>query len=62
MIKFNEWVKLKENMWGNIPVKGRKPSDGPSGANGGMQGVAPQQQAPMGQKMMKKKMEKKMEK
>ena len=58
MIKFNEWVKLKENMWGNIPVKGRKPSDGAGGA--GMQGVAPQQGA-MGQKMMKK-MEKKMEK
>ena len=55
MIKFIDWVKLQENLWGNIPVKGKKPSDGPNGS-GQMQA------APTGQPMqsqMNKKMKKK---
>lgn len=59
-MKFKEWMQIKENLWGNIPVKTRKPSDGPPGASGaGMQAPA---QAAMQPKMMKEKMKKKMEK
>jgi hypothetical protein len=55
LLNFKEW--LSENMWGNIPVKGRKPSDGPPGAKSasGMTSSMPQQQQqPMNSKMKKK--------
>ncbi len=47
MKTFKEWIKLKENIWGNIPAKTRKPSDGWQ-KTGGAGGYAPQV------KMMKK--------
>lgn len=52
-LKFNEWLKLKENLWGNIPCKGRKPSDGPVGGVTSS-GTPSQSSAPMQQKMKKK--------
>ena len=54
---FKEFLKL-ENLWGNVPVKGRKPSDGHGGggAGAGAGGVMP------AAGMMKKKMKKKMKK
>jgi hypothetical protein len=48
MITFKEFLSIRENLWGNIPVKGRKPSDGLSSKNN----VVPMN------KMMKKKMKK----
>lgn len=59
MSKFKEWIlkrdqALYENMWGNIPCKGRKPSDGRGGRGGSMGGGMMQQQQPMQQKMKKK--------
>ena len=52
---FKEFLKL-ENLWGNVPVKGRKPSDGHGGGGAGAGGVMP------AAGMMKKKMKKKMKK
>ena len=49
MKSFKEWVKLRENIWGNIPSKTRKPSDGWQ-KNNASAGYVPQV------KMMKKKM------
>ncbi|RDJ35545.1 MAG: hypothetical protein DWQ19_12065 [Crenarchaeota archaeon] len=59
-MNFKEWLKLQENMWGEIPSKRRKPSDGWGGGNSNAP-MMPQQ--PQGNpKMMKKKMKKKMRK
>lgn len=57
MMTFKEFLKL-ENLWGNVPVKGRKPSDGHGGGGGG--GAAGGVMPAAG--MMKKKMKKKMKK
>jgi hypothetical protein len=59
-MNFKDWFKeqgFAENMWGNIPCKTRKPSDGWGGNKGGAGAAMPAQQmgAP---KMMKKKMKK----
>jgi hypothetical protein len=57
MLNFKEWLK-NENMWGNVPCKTRKPSDGWVGkqsySSNGSGGTAA---APM-QKNMKKNMKK----
>jgi hypothetical protein len=48
-LNFKEWL-MQENLWGNIPVKGRKPSDGWNKPSAGpMPGAMPS-----GPKMMKK--------
>jgi hypothetical protein len=58
MLNFKEWLK-NENMWGNVPCKTRKPSDGwvgkqsySSNGSGGTAAAAPMQ------KNMKKNMKK----
>ena len=59
MMTFKEFLKL-ENLWGNVPVKGRKPSDGHGGGGGDVGGAMPAAMPAAG--MMKKKMKKKMKK
>ena len=56
MMRFKEFLKL-ENLWGNIPVKGKKPSDGHGG--GGAAAGAAGGAMPAAGMMMKKKMKKK---
>lgn len=51
-LEFDKWLELKENLWGNIPCKGRKPSDGPVGGTPSSGTPTPMQQK------MKKKMKK----
>ncbi len=68
MISFKEFIS-NENLWGQIPVQGRKPSDGRGGytlsQNTGNQGssspgINPLENKPpeAGPKMMRKKMRK----
>ncbi len=49
-MNFKEWFLAQENMWGNTPAKGRKPSDGWRGKPGMSAGAMPAS----GPKMMKK--------
>lgn len=60
MKKFREWVSQKdstlyENLWGNIPSKSRKPSDGWTTKAAPMQMPGMQPMAPKMMKKMKKK-------
>ena len=57
---FKNWLKTQdgftENMWGNIPCKTRKPSDGWKGKPGGGagMGMGAMQQGQMQPQMMRK--------
>jgi hypothetical protein len=55
MISFQNWLKLKENLWGNVPVKGRKPSDGIPGKGNSNSTPSPQGATSSQPKMMKQK-------
>lgn len=54
LLNFKEWLVLHENMWGNIPVKGRKPSDGPPGVKPATGMPDANTSQPMNAKMKKK--------
>jgi len=52
LLNFKDW--LVENMWGNTPARGRKPSDGWRGKPGMSAGAMPGGMPASGPKMMKK--------
>ncbi len=68
MISFKEFISINEGLWGQIPVQGRKPSDGRGGysmsSNSGSQGgagmspMSPGKEPESQPKMMRKKMKK----
>ncbi len=57
MLHFKEWLK-NENMWGNVPCRTRKPSDGWVGKQSYSSNSSGASAAAPMQKNMKKKMKK----